>query len=307
LQDPDLALQSHQALGLTALCRGAPGVCLQHVEQVATLYHPERHRLHAFLFGQDPAVICKAYGGVALWLLGFPEAAQRQCEEAIAMSRGLSPNSQSVAWHFAAMTYQLSGDHERALKCAEASAAISAEHGYRFWLAGGTIIGGWALAAGGDASAGVSRLRQGLRDWRATGSVTYMTYYLWLLAVALQRQNEIEQALEIVEEALALVLQTDERMVEAELYRLRGELRIASETGPSSLSLAEADFRRALQVAQRQQARSLELRAAVSLARLQQRQGASGDGLPLLAQALAAFTEGSDTSDLVEARLLLGG
>ena len=250
-------------------------------------------------------MICKAYGGVALWLLGFPEAAARQSEQAIEMSRGLSPNSQSVAWHFAAMVYQLCGNHAQALKCAEASAAISAEHGFRFWLAGGTIIGGWALAAGGDVSAGVSRLRQGLRDWRATGSVTYMTYYLWLLAVALQRQGEIDQALEIVEEALALVLQTDERMIEPELYRLRGELRIASETGPASFSLAEADFRRALHVAQRQQARSLTLRAAVSLARLQSMQSQDGDGRQFLAHALDAFTEGHDTLDLVEARALL--
>jgi predicted ATPase len=235
---------------------------VQHVEQAVVLYHPERHRPHAFLFGQDPGVICKAYGAIALWLCGFPAEAERQSEEAIEMSRGLSPNSQAVAWHFAAMVYQLSGNHAQALKCAEASATVSAEHGYAFWLAGGTIIGGWALAAGGDQRAGLARLRQGLRDWRATGSVTYMTYYLGLLAAALQHQSEVEQAAATVEEALALATQTDERMVEAELLRLRGELRLASTSDPANLSLAEVDFRRALQVATRQQARSLVLRAA---------------------------------------------
>jgi predicted ATPase len=291
---------------LTALCRGAPAVAVQHVEQAVMLYHPERHRPHAFLFGQDPCVICRAYGAIALWLCGFPNDAERQREQAIEMSRGLSPNSQSVAWHFAAMVYQLSGNHAQALKCAEASAAISAEHGYPFWLAGGTIIGGWALAASGDENAGLARLRQGLRDWRATGSVTYMTYYLGLLAAALQRQGDIEQALVIVEEALALVAQTDERLVEAELYRLRGELRLASPSDPASRSLAEADFRRALQISTRQQARSLELRTATSLARLQQRQGAPGDGLEILAQALGAFTESQVTPDLAAARTLLG-
>ena len=306
LQDPSLALQAHQALGLTALCRGSPGVALEHVEQVVALYHPERHRAHAFLFGQDPAVICKAYGGVALWLLGFPEAAARQCEQAIEMSRGLSPNSQSVAWHFAAMVYQLSGNHVQALKCAEASATVSAEHGYRFWLAGGTIIGGWALAAGGDVSAGVNRLRQGLRDWRATGSVTYMTYYLGLLAAALQRQGEIEQALDVVEEALALVVQTDERMIEPELYRLRGELRLADGSDSTGTSAVEEDFRRALKVANLQQARSLALRAATSLVQLERGGGASGDGLALLNQVLDCFAESDPSPDLAAARALAG-
>jgi predicted ATPase len=305
LQDPDLALQAHQALGLTALCRGSPAASVGHVEQVVTLYHPERHRAHAFLFGQDPAVICKAYGGVALWLLGFPEAAQRQCEEAIAMSRGLSPNSQAVAWFFAGMVYQLAGDPQQALRCAEATAAVSAEHGYRFWLAGGTILGGWALAADGDVNTGVSRLRQGLRDWRAIGSVTYVTYFLGLLAEALLRQGELEQSLEVVEEALALVLQTDERMVEAEMLRLRGELRLAASDAPDH-ALAEADFRRALEIAARQQARALELRAAMSLTRLQQRQGHAGDGLALLAAAYDSFREGLPTPDLADARTLLG-
>jgi predicted ATPase len=305
LREPGLALQAHQALGLTALCRGSPAASVEHVEQVVTLYHPERHRAHAFLFGQDPAVICKAYGGVALWLLGFPESAQRQCEEAIAMSRGLSPNSQAVAWHFAGMVYQLAGDPPQALRCAEAAAAVSAEHGYRFWLAGGTIIGGWALAAGGDVNTGVSRLRQGLRDWRAIGSVTYITYFLGLLADALLRQGELEQSLEVVEEALALVLQTDERMVEAELLRLRGELRLAG-VDPPVYALAEADFRRALEIAARQQARFLELRAAMSLVRLQQRQGTDGDGVQVLAQAIDSFTEGTSTADVTQARALLG-
>src|SRR5262249_19749074 len=108
MNDLDLALQAHQALGLTALCRGKPAVALRHIDQVAALYDPVRHRTHAFLFGQDPGVICKAYGAVALWLLGYPEAAERQSEAAIAMSRELSPTSQAVALHFASMLHQLS-------------------------------------------------------------------------------------------------------------------------------------------------------------------------------------------------------
>jgi predicted ATPase len=305
LQDPDLALQAHQALGLTALCRGAPADALEHVEQVATLYHPERHRPHAFLFGQDPGVICKAYGAVALWLLGFPDAAQRQSEEAIEMSRDRSPNSQSVALHFAAMVYQLCRNDLRALQCAEASAFISSEHGFPFWLAGGTIIGGWALAAGGDVTAGIGRLRHGLAQWRAIGSVTYLTYYLDLLAAALDWQGEIEDALQVLNEALAVAERTDERMVEPELYRLRGEIRAHSRTDQAGWSLAEDDFRRALDIARGQGAKSLQLRAAVSLTRFQRRRGLRADGARHLAESLASLTEQSQTPDLQEARELL--
>jgi predicted ATPase len=304
LQDLDLALQAHQALGLTALCRGNPAAAMQHVEQAAVLYHPDRHRAHAFLFGQDPGVICKAYGAVALWLLGYPDAARRQSEEAIAMSQGLSPTSQSVALHFAAMVFQLSRDERRARECAEASAAISHEHGFRFWLAGGTIIGGWALAAGGDASAGLGRLQHGLGDWKATGSITYVTYYLALLADALWRQGYHEQAEQTVDEALRLAEHTDERMVEPELFRLRGELRL--ERGEQAAwPQAEADFRRALTVARNQQARSLELRAAASLTRLQRQQGLPADGAAQLAAALGEFTEGQQSPDIREAQALL--
>src|SRR5262249_3231724 len=105
--DPDLALQAHQALGITALCRGTPTAARRHVEQAGALYDPKRHLAHAHLFGQDPGVICKAFGAVALWILGCPRQAVQQSDAAIAMSRALSPSSQAIAWFFAAMLHQL--------------------------------------------------------------------------------------------------------------------------------------------------------------------------------------------------------
>ena len=307
MQDPDLALQAHQALGLTALCRGEPAESLRHVEQVASLYDPERHRLHAFLFGQDPGVICKAYGAVALWLLGFPEAAQWQSEQAVAMSRGLSPNSQTVALHFAATVYQLCRNKNRCRECAEACASISGEHGFPFWRAGGTIIGGWALAADGDPQPGVSRLRQGLEEWHAMGSVTYLTYFLGLLADSLRFQRDFQQGLLVLEDALDVVKRTDECMIESELHRLRGELLMQRlEAGDSAArSLAEASFRQALTIARKQEARSLELRAAVSLTQFQDQLGLGSDGRESLIQAVNCFTEGFETPDLKDASALL--
>src|SRR5262249_32064398 len=143
VSDPDLALQAHQAMGMTALCRGEPAAALRHVEQAVALYDPARHRTHAFLFGQDPGVICRAFGAVALWLLGYPDQARRHSDDALAMSRDLSPTSQAVALHFAAMLHQLGRDGPGALGWARAAGALAAEHGFSFWRAGGEVLGGW--------------------------------------------------------------------------------------------------------------------------------------------------------------------
>jgi adenylate cyclase len=326
LHDPSLALQAHQALGLTSLCRGDLAASLRHVEQVATLYHPQRHRAHSFLFGQDPGVICKAYGAVALWLLGYPDAAQRESELAIATSRDLSPTSQVVALHFAAMVYQLCRLPARARECAEASVAISTEHGFAFWRAGALVIGGWAVAfsespaQGTEAalrSEGLARLRQGLADWEATGSVTYRTYYDVLLADALLAEARLadesspgraRECRRVIDQSLALVQQTDEQMVAAELYRLRGELAMheASSSGASSdadWQAAAADFRQALAIARSQEAKSLELRAATSLARWHKLSGQSSDeARQIVAQVCDSLTEGHGLADYVEAR-----
>src|SRR5262249_6421910 len=244
----------------TALCRGEPAVAVRHTEQVEALYDPVRHRTHAFLFGQDPGVICKAYGAVARWLLGYPDAAERHSEAAIAMSRELSPTSQAVALHFAAMLHQLRRHGPRTGACAEASAAIAVEHGFAFWLAGAGVMNGWALAAAGAPAEGIDCLRRGLRDWQETGSVTYRTYYLGLLAEVLGGQGQVEESGRVLDEALALVRQTGETFYEAELHRLRGELLLRASGGSGeTIRRAEEDFRQALDVARRQGAKSLEL------------------------------------------------
>jgi adenylate cyclase len=265
--DPDLALQAHQAMGMTAFCRGEPVAAMRHVEQAAALYDPNRHCTHAFIFGQDPGVICKSFGAVALWLLGYPDEAERQSEAAIHASQGLSPTSQAVALHFAAMLHQLRGDWHRARERAEAEASVAAEHGLLFWRAGSEVMTGWALAASGALDDGIERLRQGLYDWQATGSGTYQTYYLGLLAELLIRDGRGEEARQTLDEALELVRQTAEGLYEAELYRLRGEALLCqtTELKPEMTRRAAEDFRRALDIARQQGAKSLELRATKSL------------------------------------------
>jgi predicted ATPase len=305
--DPDLALQAYQALGMTAFCRGEPAAAVRHVNQAAALYDPNRHRTHAFLFGQDPGVICKGFGAVALWLLGYPDQAERQSEAAVHMSRGLSPTSQAVALHFAAMLHQLRRDGARARVYAEATAAVAAEHGLLFWRAGSAVMSGWALAASGAVGEGIKRLRQGLHDWQATDSGTYQTYYLSLLAEVLARAGHGGEARCVLDQALDLARQTGEGMYEAELHRLRGELLLAETAQPNTslIQRAEEHFGFALEIASRQEAMSLKLRAAMSLFRLSPHTGHVKGTRELLASTLERFAEGYHTSDLREARELL--
>jgi predicted ATPase/tRNA A-37 threonylcarbamoyl transferase component Bud32 len=305
--DPALALQAHQALGMTALCRGEQTTALSNVELVAALYDPDRHRAHAAMFGQDPGVMCKAYGAVALWLLGYPDTAQQESQRAIEMSAGHSPSTQAIALHFASMVHQLRRDGLATREYARRARAISAEHGLSFWLAGGKVLSGWALAAEEMIDGGLMRLRQGVADWRATGSVTYETYYLGLLAEVLARQRQFDEALRVLEESLALVERIGERLYEAELYRIRGETLLAAAGGPKpdTDQRAAEDFGKARDIARKQGVRSLELRAAVSLARLETRLGDAQAARRRIADLYGTFTEGLHTPDLKEAKALL--
>lgn len=300
LRAPDLALQAYQALGMTAFCRGIPSETLQHVEQATALYDRDRHHAHADQFGQDPGVICKAFGAVALWILGYPDEARRQSDAAIQMSLRLSPSSQAVALHFAAMLHQLCRDPARVSQFTKNASEIAAEHGFSFWQAGSSVLGGWALASSGSLDAGLNCLRQGLLDWNATNSMTYRTYYLGLLADVLRQRGDVAESLRVIEEGLTLVEQSDERLYEAELHRLRGELRL-----PDDRHEAEEHFYKSLTVARHQGARSFELRTATSLAALHASDSKKSEARKLLLDAMEKIAEGPDTRDLQEAKRIL--
>ena len=180
---------------------------------------------------------------------------------------------------------------------------IATEQGFPQEVARATPLRGWALAARGHGEEGITQIHQGLAAYQATGATAYRPYYLALLAEASATVGQTAEGLEALAEALATLDKSGVRWWEAELYRLRGELLLQhTETQPGE---AEACFHQALAVARRQQARSLELRAAMSLARLWQRQGQRTEAHELLAPVYGWFTEGFDTADLREARALL--
>jgi predicted ATPase/tRNA A-37 threonylcarbamoyl transferase component Bud32 len=305
--DPDLALQAHQALAMTAFCRGIPTLSLCHVEQAAALYDRESHTIHADQFGQDPGVICKAFGAVTLWLLGYPDAAARESDAAIAMSENTSPSSQAIAFHFAAMVHQLRRDPAKTRKYAQRCSAIATEHGFSLWIAGSAIFRGWAIAADGDFAEGVATLRKGLRDWQATGAATYCTYFLGILVETLLQGGAGAEAPALLDEALQLADRTGEGLFAAEAHRLYGEALVRDKSqSTKGIDRAASEFRRALEIATEQQAKSLQLRAAASSVRIETSRGGNADqSRQLLRRIHADFAEGFNTPDLQEAQRLL--
>jgi predicted ATPase len=305
-QDPAQLLQVRQALAVTSLCLGEPAATREHMEQGVALYDPKRHHGHTLLYGQDPGVACRAFGGVALWLLGYPDQAVGHSRDAIALGRQLGqPSTLALALHFAAMLRQYRREVPAVEEDAVATTAISTEHGLSFWRACGEIMHGWALAEQGARVRGIGQLRQGLTDWKIAGSETYRTYFLALLAEALGNDGQIEEGLGVLAEALAQMQSTGEGLHGAELHRLQGELLLRREAAEGAGREAEACFHRALTIARRQRAKSLELRAAMSLARLYQKQDRRAEARPMLTECYSSFTEGFDTPDLRAAQTLL--
>jgi predicted ATPase len=267
------------------------------------LYDPKRHESHTAVYGHDPGVACRTFGAVALWLLGSPDRAVHESGEAVRLSHELAqPSTQALALHFAAMLRQLRREPGPTRMLAELSGAIAADQGFSFWHAGGAVLRGWATAAAGD-PAGVGLVREGLAAWQATGSLTYQTYYLALLAEVLRNHGQVEEASRLLDEALVIADRTDERLFEAELHRLRGE--VLSTAGRVASTEIEVCFRKALDVARRQGARALELRAALSLCRLCQNGSRHDEARLLLAEVYDRFAEGFSTPDLKEAKGLL--
>lgn len=303
-QDPAQFLQARLALAVTSLSLGDPAATREHMEQAVALYDPKRHSRHTFLFGRDPGVACRAFGAVALWLLGYPDQAVECSREAVAMGRELGqPSTLVLALHFGAILRFYRREGAAAQEIAEATIAIATEHGFSFWLANGLIMRGWALAEQGTCANGIAQMRQGLNALTAIGGEKARTYFLALLAEALGMDGQIEEAMAVLPEAG--IHAKGERFHWPELHRLRGEFLLRQKGTEVACRKAEACFHQALDVARAQQAKSLELRAAMSLARLCQRRGRAAEARQTLAACYDWFREGFETPDLRDARALL--
>ena len=241
---------------------------------------------------------------MTLWLLGYPEQALARLHEALALAHELAhPFSLAFARCWAAFVSQLRRDVPAVHEHAEAAVALSTAQGFPLWAAMGTSLRGWALAMQGQGEEGMAQVRQGIAAWRATGAALFVPYLCTLLADVAAHLGHPADGLQALAEAHTLVEQHEERWWEAEVHRLRGVLLLRQTRTPQAE--AEAWLQRALDVARRQEAKSLELRAAMSLSRLWQQQGKRAEARALLAPIYGWFTEGFDTADLQEAKALL--
>jgi predicted ATPase len=299
-----LLVESHRASGTTSLFLGELTAARRYLEHGMTLYDPQQHRALALSYGADSGIVCRLYAGWVLWLLGYPEQARHTIADALTQARALAHVfTLAFALNHAALVRMFRREAPQAQERAEASIAFATEQRIAQWLAQGTVLRGWALSAQGQTAEGRQQICQGMAAWRATGAELTRPWYLAQLAEAHWQAGQVQAGLRILKEALTLVHTTEERWWAAELYRLQGELLLACSAGHTAE--AEVCYRHALDTARCQQAKSLELRAAMSLSRLWQRQGKRAAAHALLADVYQWFTEGFETPDLKAARTLL--
>jgi predicted ATPase len=295
-------VDAHEEMGVTLLHVGELSLSRAHLEQAIAIYDHQQPRSAAIVPGHAPAVLCLSHAAWALWLLGYPDQALKRDQEALAMAQELShPFSIVFALNFSAGLHQFRLETQAVKERSATVIALSTKQGFPFWIAGATVRQGWALAMEEETEEGIVQMRQGLAAWQATGAEVGVPHYLALLAEAYGQAGQAEEGLSVLADALASVHNTKQHCWEAELYRLKGELLMQAEAEAD----AEACFRQAIQVARRQQAKSLELRAVMSLSRLWQKQGKREEARQLLAEVYGWFTEGFDTPDLQEAKVLL--
>jgi predicted ATPase len=303
-QDPLLLVEGHRMLGNTAWWQGELTQTHAHVQAALALYDPEQHRVHAVRYSADSGVFCAVLGALTLWMLGYPDQALRDMEETRTRRLG-HPFTLAQALAFSALLHQLRCEPQVALAQAEAQRALCTERGFATYLAWGMMPRGWALAVQGQVVEGIAQLREGFATWRALGGerVPAWPWFLALWAEACSHAGQLGEGLCALDEVLRRVQHKEERLYEAEVYRLKGELLLQGLA--TRQEEAEESFQHALDVACRQQAKSWELRAAMSLSRLWQQQGKRAEARALLAPIYGWFTEGFDTADLQEANALL--
>jgi len=303
-QDSAMLLEAHRALGATLLYRGAGASALTHLAQGMALYDPQQHRASTLLYGDDTGVVCHSLAAWTLWSLGYPDQGLARSREALLLAQQRAhPFSLGFALCWAAVVHQYRREVQAAQEHAAAAINLAMQQGFPFFRAFGSMLRGWALAHQGQAQEGIEQLRQGLMALHVTGIEIARLYFLALLAEAYGTIGQPAAGLAVLAEALTRVDTTSDCWYEPELYRLKGALLL--QQAADNHTEAQACFHHALDAAQAQQAKSLELRTAVSLSRLWLAQGKRAEARALLGPIYEWFSEGFDTADLQDARTLL--
>ena len=294
----------HRALATSLLCTGDITEGREHYNQALALYDPAAHRRLATRFGQDVGVTILSWRPLALWLLGYPEAALADLEHALTNAREIGHAATlMLALYVTGLTHILCGNYAAANAQSDEVVPLADEKGSTMWKAYGMLNQGWVFSLTEKALDAVQTITSGLTALRSTGSTLWIPSCLAHLAPAYAELGQFDDAWRCISEAMTLVETTKETWFEAEVHRIAGE--IALKSPEPDAAKAETYFERALAVARQQQSKSFEVRASMSLARLWRDQGNVQQARELLAPVYGWFTEGFDTRDLKEAKALL--
>ena len=338
--DPVLLVVAYRALGSTLFHLGEFRAAQAYLGQSLTLYDAQRHHPDVFLYGIESGVVALSYTALVLWQLGYPDQALQKSTAARTLAHERAhPFSLAAARIYAALLHQLRRERSLTRECTEAAISLAREQGFAEWAGHGIVLQGWALAEQSQSEAEIAQMRQGLATYQALGAGLLQSSYRALLAEAYGKAGQGEEGLTALAEALVVIDKTGERFYEAEAYRLKGTLTLQSQASlrqvktsqdksgdtdpriltPDPQGEAEACFLKAIAIAQKQQAKSLELRAVMSLVRLRQSQARNheprntqheprarlAEAHQMLSSIYHWFTEGFDTKDLQEAKALL--
>jgi class 3 adenylate cyclase/DNA-binding winged helix-turn-helix (wHTH) protein/predicted ATPase len=302
--DPTYRLEAHSALGQTLFQLGEYATARTHLEQGIALIDPMTQLAQALRQGESSGVRCLVQVARTLWCLGYPTQAVQRSQEALALAQELAhPYSLAVAQFQTAFLHHHCRDVLAVQAQADALLTLATAQGFPLYVGHGTYLRGWALAMQGQDEAGLAQLRQGLAAIVEVGQELSRPFGLILLAEAAGQVGQVEEGLRLLTETLTVLEASGRGDLLAETYRLQGTL-LLRQTVPDAAQAA-ACFQRALTIARRQQARSWELRTTLSLSRLWQRQDKHAAAYQMLAEIYRWFTEGFDTPDLQEAKVLL--
>ena len=292
----------HRMIASSLLVAGDIAKAREHFDSASTLYKPDEHRPLVARIGHDLGVITQCNRAIDLWLLGYPAAARADIDRALRDAREFN--------HAATLMYALTYNSivnalRRDIANAQADelAALADEKGALFWKASGGLVKSWLFVLSGRASDAITSFTSAIAMFRSTGATIFVPLFLSMLGSAFAELRQFDQARRCIGEAMALAEASGERWFDAETYRIAGEIELRSPE--CNGADAQGYFEQALGIARAQQARSWELRAATSLARLWRDQDKRAEAHDLLAPVYGWFTEGFDTLDLMEAKALL--
>ncbi|MCB1992605.1 MAG: hypothetical protein KDG49_14215, partial [Geminicoccaceae bacterium] len=302
LDDSTLAVEADYALGITHSWRGELPLARHHLEAARRRYTIDQHPRHLALYGQDPGVVCGCRGALTLWYMGYADQARHLLDESLALAHRLGHSfSINYALNWNAMLALEAGEPEAAERAVALTLDHAGEQGFGTWLAFGAVCRARLVLDHGTPASAIEAIEKALAKVTESGSGVFKAYTLSLLGDALRRQGQHDAARDRLAEAVRLLEAGGARWMEAEVLRRRA----LCERDRGDTAAALATLEAALEVARRQEAQMLELRAAMDLTRLRAKLGEPERDATLLAACLAGFTEGFDTRDLREATTLL--